>query len=201
MATFYTGYRPVLKGRNKNNMVHAYKGTVGVYSHWHLYSSDHVLDGFPDENVQPGAGDYPHGLLLSRMFRGLKALYPLDNSGGGNRLAYARFRPLEFKGTTAQRAFGSGFGHVDRETEYAIQSLIFDGVQSAKVFSNFGHARDRADGPANISGHNPNEHRGVDLAMDDGFGQTVPAGFDNAYGRNRVNEYRGVTSAKALNIT
>jgi len=37
--------------------------------------------------------------------------------------------------------------------------------------------------------------------MDDGFGQTVPAGFDNAYGRNRVNEYRGVTSAKALNIT
>ena len=203
MATFYTGPRPVHKGRNRNNMVHTWKGAVGVYSNWSLFSSDHALDGFPDQHVEPGAGLFPHGIAMSRWFRGLRDTWPLDNSGGGPRLAYARFRPLEFKGVESQKVFGSDFGHADRETDYSIQPLIFDGLDSAKAMdtTTLGHARRSEGGAVTFGAFDPYVHKGADLAMEDGFGQAIPDGYDNAYGRNRVNEHRGVTSSQALNIT
>jgi hypothetical protein len=182
-------------------MVHTQKGVTGTYSNWSLFSSDHVLDGFPDAHVEPGAGAFPHGIQLSRWYRGLRTVWPLDDSGGGTRLSYARFRPLEFKGVESQKAFATAFGHADRENAYALQSLLFDGLDSAKAINNPGHAKRSSGGAANFGHFDPHVHKGLDLAMEADFGQAVPAGYDNSYGHNRVNEHRGVTASVALNVS
>lgn len=89
VATFYIGYRDVLKGRSvpKNT----YTGNYEVYSNWDLMNPDHVLDGAPDNNRVPGVGLYSWGpagtgaswggegdISLSSMFTGTRFWnYPL----------------------------------------------------------------------------------------------------------------------------
>jgi len=208
MATFYVGPRPVLKGRSSAEMVNPYttitgkqKGT-GTYSFYPLYSSSHVLDGAPDRHVAPGTGEFPGNRFLSQLFNGSTLyVHPLSGAFPNGTATYdgARFRPQEFKGLTGAAAFPSGFGHADRSSDYSYNNYIFDGVTSSNVFANTGHApRTEAQGaPSSFGVFRPNEVHGVASAevFVDGYGQ---ANVTSEYGREKVKEWFGVPSAKAL---
>jgi len=209
MATFYVGPRPVLKGRSTAEMVNPYttmtgksKGT-GTYSFYPLYSTSHVLDGAPDNHYVPGTGEHPGNRFLSQIFVGSTLyIHPLSGTfADGAGYEGARFKPLEFKGLTGAKAFPSSFGHAQRaDTEYSLyNNYIFDGVTSANIFANTGHAqRTEADGaPASFGFFQPSRFNGVDSAtvFVSGYGQ---ANVTSDYGREKVQEWYGVPSAKAL---
>jgi|LauGreDrversion4_2_1035121.scaffolds.fasta_scaffold95809_3 hypothetical protein len=213
MATFYVGPRPVLRGQSTATMVNPYftmtgkaKGT-GTYSYYPLYSSSQLLTGAPDNDHTPGTGRHPGNVLLSQLFTG-STLYagttPLAGAFPDGKATYdgARFKPFEYKGLTGAQAFGSGFGHAaDRVNPYALYSnYFFDGVTSANVFaSGYGHGpRTEAQGAAASFGlFRPTEFIGVTSAkiFTDGYGQPNTS---SDYGRNKVREYKGLASAKAL---
>jgi hypothetical protein len=209
MATFYVGPRPVLKGRTTAGMVNPYtsmtgkaKGT-GTYSYYPLYSTSHVLDGAPDNHNIPGTGNRPGNRFLSQVFNGT-TLYVHPLSGlfqNGAGYAGARFKPLQFKGLAGASAFPSGFGHEPyRVTTYSFYSnYIFDGVASANIFSNTGHAqRTEAGGaPSSFGFFQPTEFHGVASVkvFPTTFGQANTTGD---YGRKKIKEFNGVASAKAL---
>jgi hypothetical protein len=201
MPTFYTGPRPVLKGRTSTTMIHPYKKKVGVYSFWSNWSPDHVLDGAPDSNRLPGTGYFPGNVFLSQVFRGLN-LYVHPLSGTFANGIKTRFKPKEYKGLEGAKAFGTGFGHANRISAYSYNNYLFDGVTSANVMTNVGHGqRTEAQGaPATFGIFIPDRFNGVASAavFPSNFGQAYPSGYNNAYGKNRVKEYRGVPSARAL---
>ena len=202
MALFYVGPRPVLKGRNSNNMVNPYKGTSGTYSFYPLYSTDHVLDGAPNINYTPGSGDYPHGLGLSRAFTGLdNAIQPLNGAGEGARIDGMRFKPFQNRSTAGAVVFDSSFGHITRETDYSY-NRGYEHTYKFQRMADAGHAvrfTDSAGTADSFGAFGPNLRKGVgEAAFVSTFGQAIPAGYDNEYGHNRVNEYRGVPSARAL---
>lgn len=205
MATFYVGRRPVLKGRNSNDMVNPYKGTSGTYSFYPLFSSSHVLDGAPDNHFAPGTGQFPGNRFLSQVFNGTTLyVHPLSGIFPDGKATYdgARFRPQEYKGLVGAAAFPSGYGHaVNRVNDYSLYSnYFFDGVASAEVFSSgYGHGpRTEAQGAAASFGlFRPTEFIGVTSAkiFTEGYGQ---ANVSSNYGRNKVLEYKGLASTKAL---
>lgn len=202
MATFYVGRRPVLKGRNSNEMVNPYKGTAGTYSFYPLFSTSHVLDGAPDNHFAPGTGQFPGNRFLSQVFNGTTLyVHPLSGTFPDGKAAYdgARFRPHEYKGLSGAAAFPSGFGHADRVSDYSYNNYLFDGVTSSEIFVNFGHGpRTEAQGaPSSFGVFRPDEYAGVDSAVvfKSGYGQANTA---SDYGRYKVNEYKGLASAKAL---
>lgn len=210
MATFYIGPRPVLKGRSSAEMVNPYttmtgkaKGT-GTYSFYPLYSTSHVLDGAPDNHFAPGTGQFPGNRFLSQLFNGTTLyVHPLSGTfADGAGYDGARFKPLEFKGLSGAAAFPVGFGHADRISDYSYNNYVFDGVTSANIMANTGHAqRTEAQGaPSSFGYFVPAEFNGVTSAtvFTVGYGQAYPTGYDNEYGKNRVKEYRGVPSARAL---
>lgn len=196
MATYYVGPRPVLKGRTTADMIGP-KGVVGTYSYYPLKGGSHVLDGAPDNDHVPGTGNHPGNVLLSQLFNG-STLYagttPLAGTfpNGTTTFGGMRFRPSEYKGLIAARALDGG--HVKRTTDYSLYSnYIFDGVTSAEVFANLGHAERTTE----YSTYNNYFFDGVASA------EVMPAGYGQAntaseYGRNKVGEYKGVPSAKAL---
>ena len=210
MATFYIGPRPVLKGRSSSEMTNPYttmtgksKGT-GTYSFYPLYSTSHVLDGAPDNHYVPGTGQHPGNRFLSQVFNGTTLyVHPLSGAFADGSATYdgARFRPLEFKGLDGAKVFGSGYGHDGtRVTEYSLYSnYIFDGVTSANIFANTGHApRTEAEGaPDSFGLFRPSEFGGVtsSVIFTSGYGQ---ANVTGDYGREKVQEWYGVPSAKAL---
>lgn len=208
MATFYRGYRPIHPLRS-NNPTHPVKNKVGTYSYWDLYNTTQLLDGFPDRNVQPGAGDYPHGYQLSRAYRGLDEdvayTRPMSSPGSGTRLSYHRFHPHEYKGLTATRALGSP-GHAARRFAYTYSrnstTLYFSGVASANPLLNGGHVVRGigASGTAATFGRfAPHEYKGIPVVPLASAGRTKPAvDATGVYGHDHVNEYFGVPSAKAL---
>lgn len=209
MATFYVGPRPVLKGRSSANMVNPYtsmsgvaKGT-GTYSFYPLYSTDHVLDGAPDNHFNPGTGEFPGNRFLSQVFNGTTLyVHPLSGVFPDGKAEYdgARFKPLEYKGLQGAKAFPANFGHAERNVEYGLyNNYIFDGVASANVLANVGHGpRTEAQGaPSSFGVFRPSEFSGVQSAKV----FTVGYGQDNVtsdYGREKVKEWYGVPSAKAL---
>jgi hypothetical protein len=207
MATFYVGPRPVLKGRNSAEMVNPYSSMTGkakgsgTYSFYPLYSTSHVLDGAPDRDHVPGTGYHPGNVFLSQIFNGSTLyIHPLSGTfADGAGYEGARFRPMEFKGLAGSAAFPSGFGHLDRTSDYSYNNYIFDGVNSADIFANTGHApRTEAEGaPASFGYFRPDEEQGVASArvFTDGYGQ---ANVTGDYGREKVQEWYGVPSAKAL---
>ena len=203
MATFYVGPRPVLKGRNSNEMVNPYKGTAGTYSFYPLFSTSHVLDGAPDNHYTPGTGNHPGNRFLSQIFNGTTIyIHPLSGTfGDGAGYEGARFKPKEYKGLSGAKAFPSSYGHAERTTAYSLYSnYIFDGVTSANAFaSGFGHGpRSEAQGAASSFGlFRPAEKQGVpsSAVFTSNYGQANTTGD---YGREKVQEWYGVPSAKAL---
>lgn len=203
MATFYVGPRPVLKGRNSNEMVNPYKGTAGTYSFYPLFSTSHVLDGAPDNHYTPGTGNHPGNRFLSQIFNGTTIyIHPLSGTfADGAGYEGARFKPNEYKGLSGATAFPSSYGHAERTTAYSLYSnYIFDGVTSANVFaSGFGHGpRTEAQGAASSFGlFRPAEKQGVpsSAVFTSDYGQANTTGD---YGREKVQEWYGVPSAKAL---
>ena len=204
MATFYVGRRPVLKGRNSNEMVNSFKGTAGTYSFYPLFAKG-LLDGAPDNHYEPGTGNHPGNRFLSQIFNGSTLyVHPLSGTFPDGKATYdgARFRPNEYKGLAGAQAFSSGYGHAaDRENDYALYSnYFFDGVASAEVFaSGYGHGpRTEAQGAAASFGlFRPTEFIGVASAQifTSGYGQ---ANTSSDYGRNKVREYKGLEATKAL---
>lgn len=204
MATFYVGSRPVLRGRSTANMRHTTKNKLGTYSYWANFSSDQVLTGFPDTAVTPGAGARPGNRFLSQVFNGTTLyVHPLANpteDGYGY-----RFKPLQYKGLAGAGVFTSGYGHVDRVTSTSRYSnWVFDGLPSAEAIPNatLGHGArtDKTGAPSSFGTFIPDEFKGLSVAavFTAGYGQAIPADADSDYGRNKVKEYRGVPSAKAL---
>ncbi len=203
MATFYVGPRPVLKGRDADDMVNVYKGTAGTYSFYPLFSTSHVLDGAPDNHHVPGTGNRPGNVLLSQLYTGstlYSATTPLAGTfADGAGYEGARFKPKEFKGLSASLALNGG--HAKRSLYYGFYSnFVFDGVTSAEVMpSGFGHAaRTEAQGAPNSFGlFRPDEFHGVDSAVvfTADYGQP---NVTTVYGRANPKRWEGVPSAKAL---
>jgi hypothetical protein len=207
MATFYVGRRPVLKGRTTAEMTNPYTSMTGkakgngTYSYYPLYSTSHVLDGAPDNHHVPGTGYHPGSVLLSQLFNGSTLyVHPLSGTFPDGKATYdgARYRPLEFKGLTANAAFPSGYGHADRVTSYSLYSnYFFDGVASSEIFINVGHGPRTIGMAASFELFRPDEVHGVPSAaiFTSGYGQ---ANVTSDYGREKVQEWYGVPSAKAL---
>lgn len=207
MATFYVGPRPVLKGQSTAEMVNPYttmtgkaKG-AGTYSYYPLYSTSHVLDGAPDNHHTPGTGRHPGNVLLSQIFNGTTLyIHPLSGTfADGANYEGSRFRPMEFKGLAGATAFPTGYGHADRVSDYSYNNYIFDGVTSANIFANLGHGpRTEAQGaPSSFGTFIPDLINGAPSAkvFTSGYGQ---ANVTGDYGREKVQEWYGVPSAKAL---
>lgn len=210
MATVYVGYRPVLKGRTAsefafqektNTLSGKTRTAVGVYSHYAFFGSG-VLDGAPDNNHVPGTGYHPSGLALSRRFLGLDTKNALDGAGDGARVDGARYRPLEYRGLAGAAALRTvSLGHAPRTTDYSMyDNFTFDGV-GTEALASAGHAR-RSIGavgaPDSFGSFDPYLYKGVGSAALAGASSTYPTGYDSEYGRNRVNEWRGVPSSRAL---
>jgi hypothetical protein len=173
------------------------KGVVGTYSYYPLKGGSHVLDGAPDNHHVPGTGDSPGNVLLSQLFTG-STLYagttPLAGTfaDGTTTFGGMRFRPSEYKGLTTAKALDGG--HAKRTTDYSLYSnYIFDGVTSTEAFAGMGHAKR----VTAYSFYNNYIFDGVASTevMKSGYGQANTA---SEYGRNKVGEYKGVPSAKAL---
>lgn len=212
MATFYQGYRNIIKGRNSNDSVHPYKG-VGTYSNWDVFNTSNALDGAPNRDHTPGTGRHPHGLKLSRLFRGLENNeQPLKDAGSGARLEYHRWGPLENKAAGNNKAFKAGYGHapgtpVAGQEQYGLADWIHDGVTPKPLSGSFGHnvRGTDADGTASSFGrHNPLNYgeKGVTpTPLDDpGVLASTYDMSDNSVGHKRVNEWKGVPAGKALKI-
>ena len=178
---------------------------VGTYSYYPLYNTSHLLTGAPDNNHVPGTGYFPGDVFMSQIFRGsVFYIHPLSGTFPNGSATYdgVRFRPMEFKGLSGAVAFGTTFGHAERENEYKLRQYTYKGVTSAKQLNNVGHApRTDAQGAPNTFGvFRPEEEHGVTSAkvFNATFGQAIPAGYNNEYGKNKVQEWRGVASSKAL---
>lgn len=203
MATFYQGTRPVLKGRTTANEIHDFTGRAAVYSNWSLMNSDHPLDGAPDSDHTPGTGYHPHGLMLTRYYRGLisgGANESMSDPGSGVRLEGFRYRPLENKAAGNNLAFKASYGHIPRETDYS-QWDAYDDSERQRRLDDPGHIvrAHGAAGTANSFGYFDHFiYKGVTTPPLEDTSQTVPTDYDNEYGHNRVMEWQGVTSAKAL---
>lgn len=207
MTTFYVGPRPVLRGQNSKDMVNPYVSmtgkakSTGTYSFYPLYATSQLLTGAPDNDHTPGTGRHPGNVFLSQLLNGT-ALYvhPLSGTFPDGSATYdgARFKPQQFKGLDSAKALDGGHA-VDRASDYALYSNYkFDGVTSAEVFANLGHAVGRTTGMAASFGlFRPTEANGVPSAavFTSGYGQ---ANTVSDYGRYKVQEYKGVPSAKAL---
>lgn len=205
MAVFYLGPRPVTKGRNDNLNINPYTGKVNVYSNWSIFNPSHVLDGAPNTNVAPGSGLYPHALQMSRRFRGLDTKAPMDNSAAGPRVPGYRFRPLENKAVGGARVFQPTFGHIPRITDYSEWDAYNDTFRFRELpTATLGHVRRTigAPGTANSFGtYGIYTYHGASIKPINNPGVAIPTTSSSSqFGHNRVNQWFGVTSAKALKV-
>lgn len=190
-----------LPQRNSGEFVHPYKGT-GKYSNYDLWSTTQLLQDAPLEVHEPGDGRFPHGLLWSRIFRGLEVLDPMGEPGSGDRLEGFRYRPLEHKGLEVSEAFPGDFGHEPGRvtTTSYYSNWKFDGLVGRQPLEDPGHDLG-ADSPWATFGHfDPYNYaaKSVTPTPLDDPGSPLPSGYDNPYGKNRVREWQGVPSGKAL---
>lgn len=205
MAIFYTGYRPVTKGKNANDAAHPIKG-VGEYSNYDLHNTSHILDGAPQNDHVPGTGYHPGDYFLTSVMLGTFLNYhaPLDDPGEGPELDWYTLGVdlLTKRGQDGQHAFGGeDFGHeAGRDSEYSYGYLAHARTDY-KFLQEAGHElRDLdAEGTANTYGrHNPHINKGVTHVFVDGdVGHEIPEGNDG-YGHNKINEWFGLPSSRAL---
>ena len=208
MSTFYVGPRPVLRGQNTNDMVNPYTTITGkakgkgTYSYYPLYNTSHLLDGAPDREHVPGTGYFPGDVFMSQIFRGTSFyIHPLSGTFRDG-YGFGRFNPDSFKGLSGAKAFPSTFGHVLRYNEYRYNNNIFDGVPSTDIFKDTGHAprTDAQGAPSSFGLFRPDEPHFVTsgAVFTATYGQPIPTDYNHNYGKNRVQERRGIPSAKAL---
>lgn len=201
MATtmYYTGLRPVLRGRTAPRF-NPFTGKPAVYSNYLIFSDEHVLDGAPIENHVPGTGYHPHDWLLSQWFLHGSSNKWMKNPGNGIRQLYERTNPTLWKGITKAMAEP---GHAAfRDSPYAYYNMFFHGLNSAKAMTG-GHPKryiGDINAPASFGYFDPWLYKGVPSthAMD-GVGIKVSSVLGE-YGRDRVMEWRGVPSGKAMNV-
>jgi hypothetical protein len=205
VLTYYIGTRPVLFGDNTKDWINTYTGKVGVYSNWSLMSTHPMaLKLMPDKNYVLGSlksSGLGRPLILEYIYSGKPHIAPLARKGGagsGPRVTGARFKPLEYKGIAGMAAFPAGYGHAPNRNLYYSEynNYLFDGVPAADAFLNTGHAirYNRTYGGA----FKPYVWQGTGVAAVANPGSPVPVGYNNPYGKNHVQEWRGVPSARAL---
>ncbi len=194
-----SNYRHVLKGRNNNNNIHLWTGNVEVYSNYSLMNPDQVFDGFPSRgNYSPGTGDYPSDYFMSYIYRGGHHIAPLNGPGLGARADTYRSDMMTYKGLASAKAFGATYGHAVRDTDYSLYDHFeYNGVTSTQVMTAVGHAVRATSTMNSFGSFGPYVNKGVTVPMED-LGQALPTDYDNEYGRNKVQEWRGVASARAL---
>lgn len=211
--TTYTGSRfifPVLDG---DDNINPYTGDVEKYSNWSIFNPVHLLDGAPYATHVPGTGRHPHDLFMSRVFQGYEdGVQPLKDAGDGTRLDGFRYGPWENKAAGNNLVFKSAYGHAPGTPVfpsgqlYWYSNYVYAGLTQDQPLIDPGHTARLigATGTASTFGRfipdDPDPTR-VDPITGEDYGQTVPATNtveDNPYGRNRVNEWFGVPSAKAL---
>lgn len=199
MALTYVGYRPILAGRNSNNFIGP-RGNVGKYSNYSLRDTGtKVFTGFPNTNYAVGSNDR-QVRILEYIYSGRQHVAPMAGAGlGPDLLTGARYKPLENKAAGGALVFQPAYGHLDRVTNYsAYSNYQYDGLDSAEPMKGPGHVlryTTTYGGP-----FKPYENKGASVQAMYNPGQTIPAVYTNAYGKNRVNEWRGLPSSKALNI-
>lgn len=203
-ASYYNGYRPIFRGQNSNDWVHDWKGTKGEYSNYSLMNGNQPLADMPYEDHVPGEGYHPSDTHMTRVFLGHEDnIQPLKDPGVGPRADGYRNNMLEYKGVFG--VFKGDWGHEhNRGQDYELYSnWVYDGLPGHEPLVDPGHAPRLMGDPdaANSFGRfHPWDHnsRAVGEAPMEDPGQTLPEGFDNEYGHNRVHEWIGVPSAKAL---
>lgn len=213
--------RPVLPGQNTNNWRHNVTGELGVYSNWSLQSATHLLEDAPLRDHVPGAGDYPHGLLYSQMFTGAHSYAPMEVakfSHGGQKWSvtfavsqpWQLHNPWEYHGVPGAEVFGGTFGYTVAEaatrefTFSRYSNYEFNGVPSADP--EVGQPLltwDAVGLPSHAYRHAPYEFKGVGEDAVENPGETdsvkyARAETGNQYAFQRVNEWQGVPSSKAL---
>lgn len=129
MASFYSGYRPILKGRDANLEFNTYTGKLGTYSNWDLMDPSHAFDGAPDKNHIPGSGPYGEGdLFLSKTFDGtFTQLYKSSLMHPHNLTQndfYGRYITELFRGVYSSQVFKAGYGHVKSGGPLAAYALF-----------------------------------------------------------------------------
>lgn len=206
MALYYSGYRPIFKGDNEKRWINTYTGRVGVYSNWSMMSDVDPWDG-KFANHTMGTGYSPHGVFLSRKYLGLVVdtpPMPSSSVGAGARLTGFRFTPTLNRSVPGGMAFVSSFGHAaKRGVPYQFfDNYTFHGVTSAQTIISAGHSArypGTTGAPATFGAFAPWVWKGAasTQAMPSTLGQ---AGTASVLGHNKVNEWKGVTSAKALNV-
>lgn len=199
MATYYVGPRPVLRGVDADNFVHYWKNKVGVYSNYALQNTgSKLLDGFPDNEYV--LGTRKHAGILEYVFSGKQHLAPMIDPGSGTRLSYHRTKMWEYKGTTSSLALGN-VGHAKRSLYYGgYNNFAFDGVTSTEAIPNATTGHVRRFTTTYGGAFDPYVFQGTpsSLAMTN-VGQALPAtAMTSNYGHNKVNEWRGSPSSKAL---
>lgn len=207
MAVFYTGTRPVTKGRDSDNSIHPYKG-VGVYSNWALMNTSHILDGAPNTAHTPGDGYHPHDIQLTRRYLGLEThgtqVEELRDAGGGTRLDYHRWHPNENKAAGNNLVFKFGFGHITRQVDYSNWDA-YDDTYRQRRLDDPGHSIRYTGDDGVVEGmgaYRPNINQGItDEPLENTVQKYPVAGkYNTDYGRNRVNEWHGIPSGKGLNV-
>lgn len=192
----YTGRRFVLPEQNVNDLVNPYKEGAPKYSYWVNYTQTQLLEDAPLEDHTPGEGRHPGDYAMSRWFTGKDdASQPLNDPQHPEIAEAGRsFKPWEYKGL--DEIFHDDYGHADdEEGPYATWSnWKFSGLDELQALDDPGANKVTA---ATFGAFHPWEHesRAVsDGVLKDG-GMDIPEGYDHPYGRNRVNEWRGVVRA------
>lgn len=204
MAIFYTGHKPVTKGRNANDSVHPYKG-VGEYSNYDLWNTSHILDGAPNSDHTPGTGYHPGDYYLSSVMMGAFVDYktPLTDPGNGPELTWYTLSSilLQRRGQDGQHAFGGAdFGHEQRDSEYSY-GYAKHAETTTELLAGTGHEY-RTVGDANAAStfgrFEPYINKGITEVFEGDLGHEIPAGYDGEYGHNKPHEWRGIPSSRAL---
>lgn len=200
----YVGTRYVLPGQDSSDWVHPYKG-AGKYSNYHLFSSTQLLDGAPLRDHTPGTGYHPGNVKLSRAFLGLDVndspMYVQKFVHGGQSAPYLRYIDSLFHGLPGSEVFGGTWGH-DGTREISTSrwsNLKHRGVPSAITLLGGRPPREYGEAIPNFGPIRPFIFQGVGPDKLEDSGQTLdekPQGHQYAF--QRVQEWQGVDSAKAL---
>lgn len=196
MATYYTGYRNVLKGRDSDEMVNPLRAKQGVYTFNPLFSTSHVLDDAPDVEIKLGdPRPYSQPNLMEKIYAGHHHIAPLNEPGLGPVTNYS-YNTTLYGGLESSRALNDP-GHLSRTLYYSrYTNFEFNGLPALQPLTDPGHLR-RYD-LSYSAAFRPWEYKGITTQPMNDPGHLIPTDSTSLYGSNKVNEWRGVPSSQAL---